>query len=183
MADMRTLQELLEQAARDIDGYWGIPSHETYQALWDLWMDLPEDSPYEDLTFEEWYEPQLPEYHGPPTALVVRRINNLMTYSKRMMKTIQRKDIPTEEVLLACRAYSSGNGPRAFNVLAEKYPSKVVYAKMLQLSDQGLLDYGTSVHSAWETLEGEIKLQELTDTPLTGKWDFLMRKRALDDLL
>ena len=63
---------------------------------------------------------------------------------------MKRSDITLDEVLAACDAFHSGTGPAPGTVLVDKgYPPKVVWARMQQLVDQGWLDYGVSLNTAW----------------------------------
>lgn len=61
----------------------------------------------------------------------------------------QRSDIPVEEVLDACHVFHRQDGPDPWKALSQKYPGKVVLARLEQLVDQGWLDFGTSVRTAW----------------------------------
>lgn len=87
-----------------------------------------------------------------------------MGYEKR----IQRKDIPDAEVIAAVEAYwrqmwsvpNRIHGGRDYNdviplapltVLSQKYPEKVVLAKLERMCEQGILDYGVSSRIPWLT--------------------------------
>jgi len=67
---------------------------------------------------------------------------------------MKRSDIPTEEIIAACRAFHAGTAKPPDESLGHKYPVKVILAKMEQMADNGLIEYGTSLRCAWvvETL-------------------------------
>ncbi len=75
-----------------------------------------------------------------------------------MMKTRRpkRSDIPTLEVLRLVR-----DNQLPEDVLQERFPFKVIIAKMRQLVRQGLLDYGINVRYSFLTPEGERLLREM----------------------
>jgi hypothetical protein len=60
-------------------------------------------------------------------------------------------DIPEREILDACRKFHRGEGETPDVALADKYPVKVILAKMQKLVDRGLLSYGVSLRTAWWT--------------------------------
>lgn len=64
---------------------------------------------------------------------------------------MKRSDITEAEVIEACDAFHQHRDSRPpWKQLVDKgYPEKVVYAKMSQLVDKGVLDYGVSVRTAW----------------------------------
>ena len=63
---------------------------------------------------------------------------------------IKRSDIPRQEIIDACRAFHQGRTQfTPERTLAEKYPVKVVMARMSQMVIEGLLDYGVSLRTAW----------------------------------
>ena len=53
------------------------------------------------------------------------------------------------------------NDPRPYEVLCERFPEKVVYAKFMRFSDRGWINYGTSVRGCWLEDKGKAKLAEL----------------------
>lgn len=61
----------------------------------------------------------------------------------------KRADISDEEILEACRLFHAGLAPTPDEALADKYPVKVIMAKMAQLCRKGLIDYGVSLRTAW----------------------------------
>lgn len=68
-----------------------------------------------------------------------------------MTRKPKRSDITDEEILDACRRFHA-EGCRGLTVdmaLAHKYPTKVILAKMQQMADRGLINYGTSLRTAW----------------------------------
>jgi hypothetical protein len=71
--------------------------------------------------------------------------------ARTLMPKAKRSDISTEEMIEAVRQYwqSPMVNPFPTDALADKYPPKVVEAKMQQLVDQGILDYGVSLRTAW----------------------------------
>jgi hypothetical protein len=62
---------------------------------------------------------------------------------------MKRSDIPEAEIFAACDAFHQRQAETPDIALADKYPPKVVLAKMQQLNDQGKLDYGVSPRTAW----------------------------------
>lgn len=78
------------------------------------------------------------------------------------MGLMHRRDIPEVEVLRAARDRASG-GPFLDEALS-RYPSKVVAARLEQLSDRQLLEYGVSLRTAWLTEAGIARLTELEAT-------------------
>ena len=82
------------------------------------------------------------------------------------MKKIQVKDIPTKEVLEYQLKWSQNNSmmwstehsqmvqnmPFCYEALP--YPPKVIYRKMEKLVDEGYLEYGVSLRTAWLTDKG-----------------------------
>lgn len=78
---------------------------------------------------------------------------------------VKRKDISTIDVLSACHQFHTTNETRApWKILVDTLgaPEKVVYAAMEREADKGLIDYGTSLRTAWVTDEG-YKLIDKTD--------------------
>lgn len=85
-------------------------------------------------------------------------------------KRIQCKDLSELEILEAVERSGSPECPCAGMALAEKWPAKVVNAKMTAMVNKDLLDYGVSVRCAWLTKAGEERLDHLRnllrhDTP------------------
>jgi hypothetical protein len=70
------------------------------------------------------------------------------------MRRVKRSDIPREEILEACRRFHRGEADTPDVALAKKYPVKVILARMAQLVEEGLLDYGVSLRTAW-AVEGK----------------------------
>lgn len=64
-------------------------------------------------------------------------------------KATQVKHIPDAEIIAACRSFHSEQAPTPEIALAEKYPEKVILAKMERMVGRGLLDYGVSLRTAW----------------------------------
>jgi hypothetical protein len=75
---------------------------------------------------------------------------------RAVQNRIKRSDIPREEILEACRRHHAGLGDTPDVALADKYPVKVIMARMAQMVDQGLLDYGVSLRTAW-VVQGKAK--------------------------
>ena len=85
-------------------------------------------------------------------------------------KRIQCKDLSELEILEAVERSGSSDCPCAGMALTEKWPVKVVNAKMTALVNKNLLDYGVSVRCAWLTEAGKARLEHLRnllrhDTP------------------
>lgn len=75
---------------------------------------------------------------------------------------MKRSDISDLEALDACWGYGEPDLEKhPFADLAERFPAKVVEAKLEQLCDRGLLDYGVSLSFPWRTPEGETELARL----------------------
>lgn len=64
---------------------------------------------------------------------------------------MKRSDIPEAEIIEACRASRARTAKTPDIALAGKYPQKLILAKMAQLVEQGKLDYGVSLRTAWPT--------------------------------
>lgn len=62
------------------------------------------------------------------------------------MKT---SDIPDAEIIEACRMFHAGKADTPDVALADKYPPKVILAKMQKLVDKGVLNCGVSLRTAW----------------------------------
>ncbi|MEU0991944.1 hypothetical protein [Streptomyces sp. NPDC005953] len=67
---------------------------------------------------------------------------------------MKRSDLSTREVLTAIREHQFN----AFQVLASKYPSKVVRAALTREAKAGRLEYGVSLDRPWLTPHGERQL-------------------------
>jgi hypothetical protein len=65
------------------------------------------------------------------------------------MRKPKRSDVPEREIIDACNAFHNGTGPTPDVALAHKYPVKVILAKMDQMSDKGILNYGVSLRTSW----------------------------------
>lgn len=72
-----------------------------------------------------------------------------------MNKAIQVKHITDEEMIAACRAFRTRTAPTPDVALADRYPVKVILAKMKQMVDRNILEYGVSLRTAW--VIGDIK--------------------------
>ena len=67
-----------------------------------------------------------------------------------MQKKIQTKHISDEEIFQAIRAWRANPMlPTPDISLANKYPTKVIMAKMEQMVRRGLLECGVSLRTAW----------------------------------
>lgn len=66
-----------------------------------------------------------------------------------MDKKIQMKDISTEEIILAVNEFHKNKGDTPDVALANKYPPKMILLKMKKMVEQGILDYGVSLKTAW----------------------------------
>lgn len=69
-----------------------------------------------------------------------------------MSRHPKRSDITDEEIIAVIRAQKTlPLLDRRFpeQVLADKYPPKVVLAKMEDMVNRGILEYGVSLHSSW----------------------------------
>ncbi|KKL89641.1 hypothetical protein LCGC14_1912660 [marine sediment metagenome] len=62
---------------------------------------------------------------------------------------MKASDIPEAEIFAACDAFHNKGAPTPDVALATKYPPKVILAKMEKLVEQGKLDYGVSLRTAW----------------------------------
>lgn len=72
-----------------------------------------------------------------------------------MRGRLQRKDLPTLVVLATVQVY----GYRAWEVLCETYPWKVVYRAMERDNDRGYLNCGTSITRSWIEPKGEVLIR------------------------
>lgn len=68
---------------------------------------------------------------------------------------VKRSDISDDEMIEAVREWNRNIwiNPLPTDALADKYPRKVIEAKMLQLVDKGILSYGVSLRTAWVTAD------------------------------
>lgn len=64
---------------------------------------------------------------------------------------VKASDIPEQEILDACAAFHAGTGRTPDYALADKYPVKVIMAKMEKMVSRGKLEYGVSLRAAWPT--------------------------------
>jgi len=64
-------------------------------------------------------------------------------------KRLKRSDIPEADIVEACNRFHAGLAETPEKALANKYPPKLVLAKMEQLVQKGILDYGVSLRTAW----------------------------------
>lgn len=71
-----------------------------------------------------------------------------------------RHDVPVVEVLRACQRFHAGLGETPDKVLADRFPLKVIMARMDQLCDRGFIDYGVSLRTAFLTPRGASWLEE-----------------------
>lgn len=69
---------------------------------------------------------------------------------------MKRSDITDEQVVRACAEMHSAYTRSSIEILLERTgaPDKVGYAAMARAEERGLIDYGTSLSSAWPTPEG-----------------------------
>lgn len=70
------------------------------------------------------------------------------------MKKISMKDIPIKDILEYQKKWWE-NKDLPFCYEALPYPPKVIYKKMEKLADEGYLDYGVSLRTAWLSDKGE----------------------------
>ena len=66
-----------------------------------------------------------------------------------MVSRMKRSDIPDKEILAACDAFHSGQAATPDEALAEKYPPKIILAKMAQMEVRGDIESGVSLRTAW----------------------------------
>jgi hypothetical protein len=78
---------------------------------------------------------------------------------------VQRKHIPREEIIQACRDFHAGRAPTPDIVLAGKYPVKVIMARMQQMVEEGILNYGVSLQTAW-VREDRVGVREKQNEPV-----------------
>ena len=80
---------------------------------------------------------------------------------------MQLKDISTKEVLQLQNKWSENNheditteNPFVYEILAKKYgvDEKLIFSKMEKLEDEGYLEYGVSLRTAWLTEKGKLEL-------------------------
>lgn len=62
---------------------------------------------------------------------------------------MKRSDIPRQEIVDACNAFHKQNADTPDKTLARKYPAKVILARMSQMVDEGILNYGVSLRTSW----------------------------------
>lgn len=75
---------------------------------------------------------------------------------------MKRCDITDEQIVQACVDAHASFVAAAGELLMERAgaPWKVVEAAMRRAEDRGLIDYGTSIWTAWSTEEGRRLLRE-----------------------
>lgn len=80
-----------------------------------------------------------------------------------MNKRPKCSDVDERLVLAAIRELrrTKGESGTPDQVLADRYPPKLVHAKLLKLCKAGYIDFGTSMRAGWLTPEGEVRLAEL----------------------
>lgn len=73
------------------------------------------------------------------------------------------KDIPTKEVLTQQQKWWYDKDlPFTYEALGDKYGSqKLIYRKMEKLADEGYLEYGVSLRTAWLTEKAKELLKNL----------------------
>ena len=63
---------------------------------------------------------------------------------------MKRSDIPDQHVIDLARRWNDPSTPGVVMALvAEGVPEKLALAKVIHLSERGLLDYGVSPYNAW----------------------------------
>jgi hypothetical protein len=62
---------------------------------------------------------------------------------------MKRSDISDVEIIEACRKFHECEAETPDITLANKYPAKIIIAKMHQMYARGLIDYGVSLRTAW----------------------------------
>lgn len=77
----------------------------------------------------------------------------------------KRSDIDTREILQACQRFKDRLADTPDVVLKGRYPVKVIMAKLARLREQGYLDYGVSLRTAWLTDKGRQYLADTTEAP------------------
>jgi hypothetical protein len=79
---------------------------------------------------------------------------------------VKRSDVSEFLLLQACEWFHDGTVEwTPDETLVEWYPSKVILARMEQLQDQGLLEVGVSLRTAWLSDKGKKRLEELSRGP------------------
>jgi hypothetical protein len=59
-------------------------------------------------------------------------------------------DIPEAEIIEACRRFHAGETTQTPDeALSDKYPVKIIMAKMQKMADKGRIEYGVSLRTAW----------------------------------
>lgn len=69
---------------------------------------------------------------------------------------MQLKDIPESVILDAVRAFKAGLASTPDIALADRWPPKLILAKMEKMIDKGVLECGVSVRTAWIDEERQI---------------------------
>jgi hypothetical protein len=62
---------------------------------------------------------------------------------------MKRSDILDVEIIEACRRFHARAADTPEIALGNKYPAKVILAKMEQMCSRGLIEYGVSLRTAW----------------------------------
>lgn len=77
---------------------------------------------------------------------------------------MKASDLPDREVLEVIRRHWDEGGPWVDEHYASlDVPFKVVLAKLAKLDKRGLLEWGTSLRTAWLSPEGRAALEQLGD--------------------
>jgi hypothetical protein len=80
-----------------------------------------------------------------------------------MEKKVQAKHIKDRTIL---EAISNAFGGRSIpSLFDDRYPEKVVMAKLQKMRDQGLTDFGVHSSRPWLTAKGIRRLEELRGLP------------------
>lgn len=93
------------------------------------------------------------------------------------MKKLSLKDIPAKDVLLQQQRWTENNKKCGWPYYADspdyvkdfpftyeafpQWPEKLVFKKMEKLSDEGYLEYGVSLRTAWLTEKGKKYLKDV----------------------
>ena len=62
---------------------------------------------------------------------------------------VKSADIPEADIFAACDAFHNEGAPTPDIALADKYPQKVILAKMQKMENRGKLESGVSLRTAW----------------------------------
>ena len=80
-----------------------------------------------------------------------RRMKLLADAGVSYVRPYKRSDLSSEMVVAMIHTYAW----RAYEVLCETFPCKVVQAAYLRDAGKGLINYGTSLHRPWVDPDGE----------------------------